>query len=96
MGICVDYHRLLRIETQLTKEVVQNSIKNYCFILSNLIPNKFIFFAADNSDFLEDTVDGRNTLHATAMVVFQKDFSTNLPTCVSTFKGITNKSASSY
>ena len=36
-----------------------------------LAKGKFIYFSVDNSDFSEDTPDGKNTLHATAMVVFQ-------------------------
>lgn len=70
-GLSIDYNRILRLETQLGNSILENSITNNCFIPTNLIANNFIYFAADNSDFNEDTPNGKNTLHATAMVVFQ-------------------------
>ena len=39
---------------------------------TKLCKGQFIFFSVDNSDFSEDTPDGKNTLYATAMVVFQR------------------------
>ena len=32
----------------------------------------FVFFAADNSDFIEDTADGKGTTHGTITVIYQK------------------------
>ena len=42
-----------------------------------LVKNAFIFFATHNSDFSEDTPERKYTLHATAMVVFQRANTTN-------------------
>ncbi len=69
LGVSVDYTRILRIETQLPQAVVSNSSEHNVFIPPQLSKGQFIF---DNSDFSEDTPDGKNTLHATAMVVFQR------------------------
>lgn len=43
-----------------------------CFIPRQLIPDKFIQFAADNIDILEETLDKSPTFHGTQIVVFQK------------------------
>ena len=72
LGVSVNYMRILRIETQLTKAVLRNLSKQNIFIPPKLWKGQYIFFSVDNSDFSEDTPDGKNTLHATAMVVFQR------------------------
>ncbi len=38
---------------------------------SNISPGSSVQFAADNSDINEDTVDGKQTIHATVLVVYQ-------------------------
>ena len=40
---------------------------------TGLKKNRFVFFAVDNIDFAEDTVDGKNTLHGTVMTVYQQE-----------------------
>ena len=42
------------------------------YIPPSLQKDRFIFFAIDNSDFAEDTPDGKHTLHATATAVYQQ------------------------
>ena len=39
---------------------------------SNISPDSFIQFAADNNDINEETLDGKQTTHATTLVVYQK------------------------
>lgn len=72
-GISVEYNRLLRVETQIEcsvlKRVEQN---NGLFLPPDIVQGRHVFFAIDNVDFSEDTYDGRNTLHGTAMVIYQK------------------------
>ena len=68
----VNYVRILRIETQLAQAVLSNFSEQNIFIPPKLCKGQFIFFSVENSDFSEDTPDGKNTLHATAMVVFQR------------------------
>ena len=72
LGVSVDYARILSIETQLAMAVLHNSSAHDIYIPPELSKGKFIFFSVDNSDFSEDTSDGKNTQHATAMVVFQR------------------------
>ena len=72
LGVPVNYVRILRVETQLAQAVLSNSSEHNIFIPPKLCKGQFIFFSVDNSDFSEDTPDGKNTLHVTAMVVFQR------------------------
>ena len=72
LGVSVDYTRILRIETQLARAVLSNSSEHNIFIPPQLSKGHFIFFSVDNSNFSEDTPDGKNTLHAIAMVVLQR------------------------
>ena len=72
LGVSVNYARILRIETQLAQAVLSNSSDHNIFIPSNSVRASLVFFSVDNSHFSEDTPDGKNTLHATAMVVFQR------------------------
>ena len=72
LGVSVNYARILRIETQLAQAVLSNSSEHNFFIPPKLCKGQFIVFSVDNSDFSEDTPDGKNTVHATAMVVFQR------------------------
>ena len=92
LGMSVEYNRLLRLENEIGNSVLQSSTNSNFFIPQNLIANKFIFFAVDNLDFNEDTSDGKNTLHATAMVVYQSKwqddhvFTSNFKQCSSKLK----------
>ena len=76
IGLSVDYTRLLRLESSIASSLLETNMASGYYIPSNIAKNKFIYFAADNCDFNEDTIDGKNTLHATAMVAFQ-EFSEN-------------------
>ena len=49
-------------------------------IPSNISPGPFIQIATDNNDLNEETLDGKNTTHATTMVVYQrKAFGPDMP-----------------
>jgi hypothetical protein len=39
---------------------------------SNILPGPFVQIAADYNDINEETLDGKNTTHATTMVIYQK------------------------
>ena len=41
-------------------------------IPSNITDGPFVQFAADNNDFNEETLDGKQTTHATTLVVYQR------------------------
>ena len=62
----------LRMETQIASEVIKCMEANGgIYIPRDLVVGRFIFCAADNIDFQEDTPYGKNTLHGTVMAVYQ-------------------------
>ena len=86
MDCSVDYSKALCMEKSIAKAVIQrmDAIGSQ-YIPLDLVSGKFIFFAADKLDFLEDTVDGKGTLHATVMTSYQEyqDSELNVPLTVS-------------
>ena len=70
-GVSVGYDRILQLESQLAEAILKNIREVGVHIPSGLVKGQPVFFAADNIDFEEDTVDGRNTFHGTVLVVFQ-------------------------
>ena len=42
------------------------------YIPSDVVFGRDVFFAVDNADFAENTPDGKNTFHGTAMAIFQR------------------------
>lgn len=72
-GLSVEYNRILRVETQIEKSVLQCMERNDgIFIPPDVVSGRRVFFAVDNVDFSEDTPDGKRTLHGTAMAIYQK------------------------
>ena len=73
VGCSVEYNKVLRLETQLANAVLRQMEDNDgLYIQHDLVKGRFIFCAADNLDFLEDTPDGKGTLHATVMSCYQQ------------------------
>ena len=72
MGHCLSYDEIQSVDTSLAMEVVAKSEEYGTVIPSNISPMSFIQLAADNNDFNEETLDGKNTTHATTMVVYQR------------------------
>lgn len=72
-GLCVSHGRTLQLETALANAVVENT-KNFggLYIPPFLKKGSFVFLAADNIDFSEDTPDGKCTTHGTIVAVYQK------------------------
>ena len=71
-GLSVDYSRILRLETQLANSVIESTREEGAHLPTNMRKGTFILFAVDNSDFNEDTPDGKCTLHATATAIYQR------------------------
>lgn len=72
VGCSIDYSRVLRIETDIARTVVNWIISNDgVYIPPDLVTDRFIHCAMDNIDFCEDTIDGRRTFHGTAVTVYQ-------------------------
>ena len=69
-NVSVEYTRILRIETQLAEAVLRRmNLTQSVYVPPGLKKNMFVFFAVDNIDFAEDTVDGKDTLHGTMVTV---------------------------
>ncbi|PIK48214.1 hypothetical protein BSL78_14922 [Apostichopus japonicus] len=61
-GHCVSYGRTLLIETALANAVVENTTHfQGLYVPPFLKKGAFVFFAADNTDFAEDTTDGKHS-----------------------------------
>lgn len=77
LGIGERYSRVLRLEAQLAHAVTKRLNEcNGLYIPPFVVKNKSVFFAIDNVDFLEDTPTGKDTLHGTAIVMYQKETET--------------------
>ena len=70
---CVSYSRTLLLETAIANAVVENT-KQFAglYVPPFLKKGTFVFFAIDNTDFAENTVDGKGTTHGTITAVYQK------------------------
>lgn len=72
MGHCSSYDELKAVDTSLAMEVMAKAEEYGTVVPSNISPGAFVQLAADNNDLNEETLDGKNTTHATTMVVFQR------------------------
>ncbi len=72
-NLCIPYSRVLFLETALANAVVENTKKfEELFIPPFLKKDTFVFFAVHNTDFTEDTADGKCTTHGTITAIYQK------------------------
>lgn len=71
-GSSVSYDIVRRIDTSIAEKTLKRFMENSVVVPENLAPNRFVHYAADNIDILEDTLDGRQTFHATQVVAFQE------------------------
>lgn len=79
LGHCSSYDEMQAIDTSAALEVHAKANEFGTVIPSNISPGPFIQIATDNDDLNEETLDGKNTTHATTMVVYQrKDYGPNL------------------
>ena len=60
------------METQLANSVIESKTEQGAYFPRTMRIGTFVFFALDNSDFNEDTPDGKRTLHATACALYQR------------------------
>lgn len=61
------------LETAIANAVVENTRWfNGLYVPPFLKKGTFVFFAIDNTDFAEDTADGKGTTHGTITAVYQK------------------------
>lgn len=72
LGHCLSYDETERIDTSLALEVLAKSENLGVCIPSNIVPGGFVQVAGDNNDINEETLDGKQTTHATTLVLYQR------------------------
>ena len=72
MGHCVSYDEMRAVNTSIAEEVLAKVEAFGTVIPTNIKPGTFVQIAADNNDLNEETLHGKNTTHATTMVIYQK------------------------
>jgi len=72
-GHYLSYERVLQVDTSLAESTLESlDPATGVIIPPNIVANKFIHYTADNIDILDETLDGKNTFHATQMAVWQR------------------------
>ena len=56
----------------MANAVIEKMKRDGVYIPPMMVQGKFIYFAIDNTDFSEDTPDGKRTLHGTVTAIFQR------------------------
>ena len=82
MGHCSSYEEIEAVDTGLAREILASKESCGVVIPSNISPGAFVQAACDN-DVNEETLDGKNTTHATTLVLYQAgQFGPRPPTIV--------------
>ena len=78
-NLSISYEKVLKIEILLANAVV-NKIENNngVYVPPNIDCGTRLHFAIDNVDFRNDTPDGKNELHGTTHVIFQRQSTTDV------------------
>lgn len=71
MGHCSSYEEIEAVDTGLAREILASKESCGVVIPSNISPGAFVQAACDNNDVNEETLDGKNTTHATTLVLYQ-------------------------
>lgn len=75
LGHSISYKDILSIDNNIAQQTLQNASELGMIVPSNIIKRHlgggFIQAAADNIDFIEETLDGKGTTHATSAVLYQ-------------------------
>ena len=72
MGHCCSYDEMCATDTSIAAEVLTKAQEYGTVVLTNIVPGLFLQLAADNTDINEETLYGKNTTHATCIVVFHR------------------------
>lgn len=72
-GYSVPHSRALLMDNALSNAVIENIKAHRGLFIPPFLKNEtFVFFAVDNTDFAEDTPDGKGSTHGTIAAVYQK------------------------
>ena len=71
-GHCISYDIVRRVDTTLANKSLSTLASNDNIPIPSIVQTgKFFQFAADNIDFIEETLDGKGTFHAKQMITLQ-------------------------
>ncbi|VEN36170.1 unnamed protein product [Callosobruchus maculatus] len=72
-GHSISYTDTLRVRKSIAQEEIQLYLENdHATVPRQLVPDRFVHFAADNIDILEETLDKTPTFHGTQIAAFQR------------------------
>ena len=72
-GHCLSYEQVKQVDTALAESTLQSMDPvTGTIIPPNIVANKFFHYTADNIDILDESLDGKNTFHATQMAAWQR------------------------
>ena len=72
MGHCCPYDEMRAVDTSAALAVLAKAEEIGTVIPSNILPGTFVQITANNNNLNEETMDGKNTTHATSTVVNQQ------------------------
>ncbi|CAH3184664.1 unnamed protein product [Porites lobata] len=71
-GHCCSYDDIEVVDTSLALDIIASSENLGAVVPSNISPGVFVQVAGDNNDINEKTLDGKQTTHATTLVLYQR------------------------
>ena len=72
-GHVLSYDDVLQIDTGLAEHTLSTmNMETGVVLPPNTVSDRFAHFSADDIDILDESLDGKNTFHATQMTVFQR------------------------
>ena len=71
-GHCCSYDDIEVVDTSLALDIIASSENLGAVVPSNISPGVFVQVAGDNNDINEETLDGKQTTHATTLVLYQR------------------------
>ena len=71
-GHSISYDEVIKLEKSFVQHTLLDRDEGNAAIPSNIVAGKFVEAAADNLGFNEQTLDGKNTTHATTLVLCQR------------------------
>ena len=78
-GHCLSYEQMLQVDTALAENSLHSLDQDTgANVPANIVPNEFVHFTADNIDILDETLDGKNTFHATQRAAWQRGQNSNV------------------
>jgi len=75
----LSYYQILQVDISLAASVLKSLDPETGSVMPpNLLPGKFVHFSADNINILDETMDDKNTFHATQITAWQRGAESNL------------------